>query len=64
MLKLEAADLPPKPSRRYYPTELVRAIALTLLFGGLRSDEIRRLRAGCVPGTTTTWVLGPPGCAG
>lgn len=47
-LNLEAADLPPEPSRRYYPPELVRAIALTWLFGGLRSDEIRRLRRGCV----------------
>lgn len=47
-LNLEAADLPPEPSRRYYPAELVRAIALTWLFGGLRSDEIRRLRRGCV----------------
>ena len=47
-LNLESADLPPEPSRRYYPIELVRAIALVWLFGGLRSDEIRRLRAGCV----------------
>jgi integrase len=47
-LNLAAADLPPEPSRRYYPPELVRAIAITWLFGGLRSDEIRRLRRGCV----------------
>ena len=47
-LDLGAADLPPEPSRRYYPLELVRAIALTWLFGGLRSDEIRRLRRGCI----------------
>ena len=47
-LNLAAADLPPEPSRRYYPAELVRAIALVWLFSGLRSDEIRRLRRGCV----------------
>jgi integrase len=32
----------------YYPIELVRAVTLTWLFGGLRSDEIARLRVGCV----------------
>jgi hypothetical protein len=32
----------------WYPLELVRAITLTWLFAGLRSDEIYRLRLGCI----------------
>jgi integrase len=39
------------PTNRYgfiYPVELVRAITLTWLFSGLRSDETARLRLGCV----------------
>jgi integrase len=35
-------DLPP------YPIEMVRAIAVVWCFTALRSDEIRRLRAGCI----------------
>ena len=31
-----------------YPMAMVRALALVWLFAGLRSDEIRRLRVGCV----------------
>lgn len=31
-----------------YPLEYVRAVALVWLFAGLRSDEISRLRVGCV----------------
>lgn len=57
-LNLEPADLPPEPSRRYYPLELVRAIALTWLFSGLRSDEIRRLRLGCVRWQTAAGSAG------
>lgn len=33
---------------RAYPYELVRALALTWLFAGQRSDEIARLRVGCI----------------
>jgi hypothetical protein len=33
---------------RAYPLELVRAIALTWLFAAQRSDEIARLRVGCI----------------
>jgi len=32
----------------FYPMEMIRAIALVWLFAGLRSDEIRRLRVGCI----------------
>jgi integrase len=34
--------------RSCYPLAMVRALALTWLFSGLRSDEIARLRVGCV----------------
>ena len=32
----------------YYPLAMVRALAVVWLFAGLRSDEIHRLRVGCV----------------
>jgi integrase len=32
----------------FYPLEMLKALALVWLFGGLRSDEIRRLRVGCI----------------
>lgn len=51
-LNLTEADLPrSRPDARTgfrYPLALVRAIALVWLFAGLRNDEIRRLRVGCV----------------
>ena len=48
-LHLAAADLGPSPRGGYgYPIELVRALAMTWLFSGLRADEIARLRTGCV----------------
>jgi integrase len=31
-----------------YPIEMVRAVAVTWLFSGLRMNEIRRLRVGCI----------------
>jgi integrase len=51
-LELEDADLP-RPGRAglqdcAYPLKYVRAVALVWLFAGLRSDEISRLRVGCV----------------
>ena len=46
-LNLQAADLP-GCADSYYPMELIRAITLTWLFFGLRSDEISRLRVGCI----------------
>jgi integrase len=47
-LNIEAADLPGTSAGSYYPMQLIRALTLTWLFSGLRSDEISRLRAGCV----------------
>ena len=41
-LNLQPADLP-GCADSYYPIELIRAVTLTWLFCGLRSDEIRRL---------------------
>jgi Phage integrase family len=32
----------------FYPLEMIRAVALVWFFAGLRSDEIRRLRVGCI----------------
>lgn len=32
----------------YYPLEMMRALVIVWLFAGLRSDEIKRLRVGCV----------------
>lgn len=51
-LHLEKEDLP-RAGRdgaqgHYYPLEYVRALALVWLFAGVRSDEISRLRVGCV----------------
>ncbi len=49
-LNLTADDLlgPSGGSPRQYPLELVRAVATTWLFAGLRTDELRRLTVGCV----------------
>ena len=40
--------LPGNSADTYYPMELIRAVTLTWLFSGLRSDEISRLRVGCI----------------
>jgi hypothetical protein len=45
-LNLEPADLPGNSAGTWYSMELIRAITFTLLFAGLRSDEIHRLRVG------------------
>jgi integrase len=51
-LTLRDNDIQPDARSRakhlMYPLEMVRAVALVWVFGGLRSDEIRRLRVGCV----------------
>lgn len=47
-LNLTVQDLPWGPSYAYYPVELLQALALVWLFAALRSDEIVRLRVGCV----------------
>lgn len=50
-LNLTATDLPAHASNAgepWYPLERVRAIALLWLFGGLRNDEIVRLRVGAI----------------
>jgi hypothetical protein len=48
-LHLEPSDLAPSArARRCYPAKLVRALAVTWLFTGLRSDEIVRLRVGSI----------------
>jgi Phage integrase family len=47
-LNLQPADLPGNSADHYYPMPLIRAVTLTWLFSGLRSDELSRLRVGCV----------------
>jgi hypothetical protein len=47
-LNLDPADLPGNSADTYYPMELIRAVTLTWLFSGLRSDVISRLRVGCI----------------
>jgi integrase len=47
-LNLQEDDLPQPRAGTFYPFELVRAVTLTWLFSGQRSDEIARLRVGCI----------------
>jgi len=47
-LNLGSDDLPGNSANTYYPMELIRAITLSWLFSGLRSDELSRLRVGFV----------------
>ena len=52
-LNIAAKDLPfrGKPGNNdtyFYPLPLVRALSVVWLFAGLRWDEIRRLRLGCI----------------
>ena len=49
-LNLQAGDMPATGGGTYYyyPVEMTRAITITWLFSGLRSDEIARLRVGCI----------------
>ena len=47
-LNLEPTTCPSARPGTFYPLELVRAVTLTWLFSGQRSDEIARLRVGCI----------------
>ena len=47
-LNLQDDDLPQAQAGNFYPLELVRAVTLAWLFSGQRSDEIARLRVGCI----------------
>jgi integrase len=49
-LNLTESDLVGRAGGRHrqYPLTLVRAVAAAWLFAGLRNDEVRRLRVGCV----------------
>ena len=54
-LNLQPEDLPTHHlgnghhyGQTQYPFEMVRALAMIWLFGGLRNDEVRRLRVGCI----------------
>lgn len=63
-LNLTAEDLPknecggdPPTRLPWYPLDMVRAGAAVWLFAGLRSDEILRLRVGCVRWQTDNIVV-------
>ncbi|MBB5156841.1 tyrosine-type recombinase/integrase [Saccharopolyspora phatthalungensis] len=47
-LNLGEDDLPVTNAGNFYPIDLVRAVTLAWLFSGQRSDEIARLRVGCI----------------
>ncbi|MFZ5898320.1 MAG: tyrosine-type recombinase/integrase [Bacillota bacterium] len=47
-MSLAVADLFSGTGTPFYPIEFVRALAAIWLFAGLRSDEIVRLRLGCI----------------
>ena len=57
-LNLEQSDLPTSHCCpvHYYPLAMVRALTMVWLFGGLRVDEIVRLRVGC---TQKQWSPSP-----
>jgi integrase len=67
-LNLEEGDLPAAwITRGFYPITMVRAMAIVWLFAGLRQDEIRRLRVGCIrvgpastPGAEAVCLLDVP----
>ena len=54
-LNLTREDLRATQTGPYYPVEFVRAVAIVWLFAGLRSNEIVRLRVGCM-----RWPEGSP----
>jgi integrase len=60
-LNLDAGDLSDEGINAY-PLQLIRAIALTWLFAGQRSDEIVRLRVGCVRWQPGVEGVGHPVC--
>jgi hypothetical protein len=52
-LNLQTEDLPVINAGHFYPLKMVRAVTLTWLFAGLRSNEIARLRLAASAGSTT-----------
>ncbi len=47
-MNLEEEDLPKSKGQLIYPLEMIRAVAVVWCFAALRSDEIIRLRVGCI----------------
>jgi integrase len=47
-MNLKEEDLPKTGGQLIYPLEMVRAVAVVWCFAALRSDEIVRLRVGCI----------------
>lgn len=46
--RLGRAQSPAKTGNSWYPIEMLKAVVIVWLFAGLRSDEICRLRLGCI----------------
>lgn len=47
-LNLSEADIETKKPGSAHPYAMVKAVAVTWLFSGLRANELRRLRVGCI----------------
>jgi len=47
-MNLEEEDIPKSKGQPIYPLEMIRAIAMVWCFTASRSDEVRRLRVGCI----------------
>jgi integrase len=64
-LNLTQADLPAlyRSKNAPYPLPMLRALALAWLFTGLRCNELRRLRVGCVRWQREDVPVGPVGTA-
>lgn len=64
-MNLTEADLTNSKTGRVsgkYPFAMVKAVAVTWLFGGLRADEIRRLRVDCIRWPSTSAEGEPTVC--
>jgi integrase len=61
-LDLSRDDFESLGRRTSYPIEMIRALAITWLFSGLRSDELLRLEVGCI--RQQTGESGAPGADG
>ena len=60
-LNLEECDLTRNGhGKHFYPVPMVKALTIVWLFGGLRSDEIHRLRVGCTRENWNTFAESSP----
>ncbi len=62
-LDLSRDDFAALARRTSYPIALIRALAITWLFAGLRSDELLRLEVGCIRPQPASGSAGAPDAA-